>query len=113
MSLSEARIHERQEAVLLYYIQRKNIFQTIIFLYSACHYIRAWIHVLDASSCYECAAQAERKSILQGLGLVKTVGSCAQRRVALMPRAIATARARDTLLNDHCESAALFERPAK
>ena len=37
-------------------------------------------------------ARAERKSALQGSGLVRTVGPCAQRRVALMPRAIATAR---------------------
>ena len=42
---------------------------------------------------------------------VKTVGPCAQRRVALMPRAIATAR--DALSNDRRESAAHFERPAK
>ena len=32
------------------------------------------------------------KSTLQGSGLVRTVGPCAQKRVALMPRAIATAR---------------------
>ena len=54
--------------------------------------MRAWIRVLDAPGCYECAARAERKSALQGSGLVRTVGPCAQRRVALMPRAIATAR---------------------
>ena len=47
--------------------------------------MRAWIRVLDAPGCYERAA-------LQGSGLVRTVGPCAQRRVALMPRAIATAR---------------------
>ena len=34
-----------------------------------------------------------------------------KRRVALMPRAIATAR--DALLNDRRESAMRFERPAK
>ena len=39
------------------------------------------------------------------------VGPCAQRRVALMPRTIATAR--DALSNDRRESAAPFERPAK
>ena len=50
------------------------------------------MHVLEAPSCYECAAKAERKSALQGSGLVRTVGPCAQRRVALMPRAKATAR---------------------
>ena len=54
--------------------------------------MRAWIHVLDAPGCYERTAQAERKSAKQGTGLVRTVGPCAQRRVALMPRAIATAR---------------------
>ena len=54
--------------------------------------MRAWIRVLEAPSCYERAARAERKSALQGSGLVRTVGPCAQRRVALMPRAIATAR---------------------
>ena len=54
--------------------------------------MRAWIRVLEAPGCYEHAARAERKSALQGSGLVRTVGSCAQRRVALMPWAIATAR---------------------
>ena len=39
------------------------------------------------------------------------LGPCAQRRVALIPRAIATAR--DALLNDRRESAARFEKPAK
>ena len=72
--------------------------------YSPCHYMRAWIRVLDAPGCYERAA-------LQGSGLVETEGPCAQRRVALMPRAIATAR--DALSNDRRESAARFERPAK
>ena len=54
--------------------------------------MRAWIHVLDAPGCYEHAVRTERKYALQGSGLVKTVGPCAQRRVALMPRAMATAR---------------------
>ena len=40
--------------------------------YSPCHYMRAWIRVLDAPGCYERAA-------LQGSGLVRTVGPCAQR----------------------------------
>ena len=52
--------------------------------------MRAWIHVLDAPGCYERAARAERKSALQGSGLVRTVGPCAQRRVAIMPQAIET-----------------------
>ena len=59
---------------------------------------------MDAPGCYKRAA-------LQGSGLIGTVGPCAQRRVALMPRAIATAR--DALSNDQRESAARFERPAK
>ena len=66
--------------------------------------MRAWIRVLYAPGCYERAAQ-------QGSGLVRTVGPCAQRRVALMPRVIATAR--DALSNDRRKSAARFERPAK
>ena len=68
--------------------------------------MRAWIRVLDAPGCYERAA-------LQGSGLVRTVGPCAQRRVALMLRAIATARDARALSNDRRESAARFERPAK
>ena len=59
---------------------------------------------MDAPGCYERAA-------LQGSGLVRTVGPCAQRRVALMPRAIATAR--DALTNDRRKSSARFEKPAK
>ena len=89
---------------IIIYIQRKIFFRRSFFLYSRCHYMRAWIRVLDAPGCYEQAA-------LQGSGLIRTVGSCAQRRVALMPRAMATAR--DALSNDQCESAARFERPAK
>ena len=65
----------------------------------------AWIRVLDVPGCYERAARAERKSALQGSGLVRIVGLCAQRRV---PQAIATAR--DALLNDRRESTALFAR---
>ena len=73
--------------------------------------MRAWIRVLDVPSCYERAVRAERKSALQGSGFVRTVGPCAQRRVALMPQAIATAR--DALSNDRRESATRFERPAR
>ena len=58
--------------------------------------MRAWICVL-APGCYERAAWAERKSALQGSGLVRTVGPCVQKRVALMPWAIVTAR--DTFLS--------------
>ena len=70
--------------------------------------MRAWIRVLDAPGCYERTARAERKSVLQDSGLVRTVGPCPQSRV---PRAKATAR--DALLNDWRESATRFERPAK
>ena len=62
-----------------------------------------WINVLDAPSCYERVAQAERK--------FRIVGPYAQRRVTLMPKAIELAR--DALLNDWRESAACFERPAE
>ena len=63
----------------------KNIFQTILFLiyYCPCHYIRVWTRVLDVPGCYKRMAQAEGNSTLQGSGLVRTVGLCAQ-RVALM-----------------------------
>ena len=69
---------------------------------------------MEAPGCYERAARAERKSALQGSGLVRTVGPCAQRRVApaLMPRAIATARDAFCRSNDRRESAARFERSA-
>ena len=73
--------------------------------------MRAWIRVLDAPDCYERVARAERKSALQGSGLVRTLGAGAQRRVALMPRAIATAR--DVLSNHRRKSDLRFERPAK
>ena len=86
---------------LFYYtiLYNEKYFQTVIFL--------------DAPGCYEHAAWAERKSTLQGSGycMVRTVGPCAQRRVALMPRAITTAK--DALSNNRRESAAHFERPAK
>ena len=70
--------------------------------------MRAWIRVLNAPDCYERAAWTERKSTIQGSGLVRTVGPCAQRRVALMLRAIAIAR--DVLSNadDRRESATPF-----
>ena len=74
--------------------------------------MRAWIRVLEAPGCYECAVRAERKSTLQGSGLVRTVGPCAQRKMALMPRAIAIARDAFCPSNDRCESAAYFKRPA-
>ena len=47
------------------------------------------MRVLDAPGCYEHVVEVERKFALQGSGLVRTVGPCAQRRsVALMLRAI-------------------------
>ena len=61
---------------------------------------------MEAPGCYERAAREERKSALQGSGLVRTVGPCAQRRVALMPWAIATARDAFCRSNDRHESAA-------
>ena len=97
--------------ILLYYINEKYFLDNHFSYYSPCHYMRAWIRVLDAPGCYESVERAERKSALQGLGLVRTVGPCAQRRVALMPRAITIAR--DALSNDRRESAMRFERPAK
>ena len=42
------------------YIQRKIFFRRSFFLYSPCHYMRAWICVLDEPGCYERAARAER-----------------------------------------------------
>ena len=57
------------------------------------------------------AQRGRKKSALQGLELVRTVQPCGQRRVVLMPRAIAIAR--DTLSNNRHESAVRFERPAK
>ena len=67
---------------------------------------------MEAPGCYERAARAERKSTLHGSGLVRTLEPCAQRRVVLMPRAIATARDAFCQSNDRRESAARFERPA-
>ena len=87
---------------------KKIFFRRSFFLYSQRHYMRAWICVLDVPGCYERATQAERKSALQGSGLVRIVGPCAQRR---MPQAIV--KARDTLSNDRRESAVCFERPAE
>ena len=42
------------------YIQRKLFFRRSFFLYSLCHYMRAWICVLDAPGCYEHAVWAEK-----------------------------------------------------
>ena len=47
----------------------------------------------------------------EGLGLVRTVGPCAQRIVAVMPFAIATVS--DALSNNWHEITERFERPAK
>ena len=46
-------------------------------------------------------------------GVYLTVGSCAQRRVILMPWAIELHVCRDALLNDRRESAMCFERSTK
>ena len=53
------------------------------------------------------AMNARKAQALQGSGLVRTVGPCAQRRVVLIPQA------RDALSNDRRESAVRFERCAK
>ena len=74
--------------------------------------MRARICVLEAPGCCERAVQAERKSALQGSGLIKIVGPCAQRRVALMPWAIGTARGAFCRLNERRENDAHLERPA-
>ena len=94
---------------LLYYIQRKIFFRRSFFLYSPCHYMRAWIRILDVPGCYERVARAERKSALQGSGLVRTVGPCAQGRVALMQLQLET----HCRTIDRRESTTRFERPAK
>ena len=51
--------------------------------------MRAWIRVLDKPGCYERTARVERKSALERLRIGQ---NCEQRRVALMPRAIAVTR---------------------
>ena len=91
-----------------------------------------WVPQRVGAGRYERAARAERKSALQGSGLVRTVGPCAQRRV--IPhytrlrigqncRAVCTkerglnasghnASYRDALSNDRRESAArVGEKP--
>ena len=87
----------------IYYIQRNIFFRRSFFLYSSCHYMRAWIHILDAPICYERAVRAERKSTLQDSGLVRTVGPC-------MCTKKSTSGHRDALSNDWHESAVRFER---
>ena len=72
--------------------------------------MRVWICLMDAPNCYKHTAWVERKITLQDSELVRTVGPCycAQRRVALMPQAIARVRS-----NDRHESTTRFERPAE
>ena len=43
-----------------YIYTTKIFFKRLFFLYSPCHYMRAWIRLLDVPGCYERAAQAER-----------------------------------------------------
>ena len=81
----------------------KNIFQTVI--------LRAWIGILDAPGCYECAARVEKVRTTR-LRIGQNCRPCAQRRVALMPWAIATARDAFCRSNDRRESAMRLERPA-
>ena len=65
-----------RQIYITYIHTMKNIFQSNNFL--SVITMMAWIRVLDAPGCYERTAQAERKSALQGPGLVGTVGPCAQ-----------------------------------
>ena len=51
--------------IQLHYIQRKIFFRPSFFLYSPYHYMRAWIRVLDAPSCYERAARVEKVRVLR------------------------------------------------
>ena len=70
------------------------------------HGYTSWMHSTHSST-----AQARRKFALQGTGLVRTVGPCAQ-RVALMPQAIELARDMHALLNTWvAQSATHFKRP--
>ena len=77
MSCSCVLEHNRQQCmhstIVIIYIQRKIFFRRSFFLYSPCHYMRAWIRVFDAPGCYERAARAERSQRLQGSGLVRTM----------------------------------------
>ena len=82
---------------LYIYMQRKIFFRGSFFLYSPCHYMRAWIRILDARGCYatklwigrNCRAVCTKKSGLNVSGH------------------------RYALLNDPRKSAVRFERPAK
>ena len=65
------------------------IYNEKYFLDGPCHYMRVWIRILNVPGFYERVARPERKSTVQGSGLVRTAGPCAQ-RVALMPQAIAS-----------------------
>ena len=81
--------HPLMALIILY--TTKNIFQIVIFLIILLIVRVTSLHeVLDAPGYYERVVRAERKSALQGSGLVRIVGPCAQRIVALMPRAIAS-----------------------
>jgi hypothetical protein len=73
--------------IILYLcIQRKIIFGRSFFLYtctcSPCHYRRAWICVSVAMNAQRCGEKICTASLLQGSGLVRTVGQYAQRKVA-------------------------------
>ena len=67
--------------------------------------------MVNVPDCYECTAWAERKFVLQGSGLVRTLRLCAQRRVTLMLQAIAIPR--EALSNNRHKSIVHFERPAE
>ena len=84
---------------ILFYIQRKIFFRRSFFLYSPCHYMRAWIHILDAHGCYECGEKVHTTRLRIG----QNCRAVCTRRVALMPWAIAIAR--DASSNNWRESA--------
>ena len=102
--------------IFYYTLSNEKYFSDGLFsYYSLCHYMRAWIRVLVrpvAMNTWRGWRESPHYKAQARPGLVRTVGLCAQRRVALMPRVIATA-ARDALSKDPRETAARFERPAK
>ena len=63
-------VHPSLVGKLIYTIYNEKYFSERQFSYnSLCHYMRAWIRVLDVPGCYEHVPQMERKFALQGSGL--------------------------------------------
>ena len=80
-----------------------TFFRATIFLYSPCHYMRAWIRVLDAPGCYE-KVRTTRLRTGQNCRAVCTKSSASGHRYVQL----------DVLLNDWRESAArLLSRQAR